>query len=76
MDEEHDWGLDISELERAIEEVKPNCVPKVLVVINPGNPTGGFLLVLIIGSDEDMTQSINPLHSISIGSERMIPCNC
>jgi len=40
LDEENDWGMNIEELERSIAENSKACVPRVLVVINPGNPTG------------------------------------
>ncbi|XP_071532034.1 alanine aminotransferase 2-like [Panulirus ornatus] len=43
LDESTNWGLEISELERAYEEGKKLCNPKALVVINPGNPTGSVL---------------------------------
>lgn len=43
LDESTNWGLEISELERAYEEGKKLCNPKALVVINPGNPTGNVL---------------------------------
>ncbi len=41
LDEENEWALDINELDRALREAEGTCKPKVLVVINPGNPTGG-----------------------------------
>lgn len=43
LNEENKWALDNSELERAISEAKKTCTPRVLVVINPGNPTGQVL---------------------------------
>ncbi|KAF8791160.1 alanine aminotransferase 1-like isoform X1 [Argiope bruennichi] len=43
LNEEKQWALDVSELQRAINESKPYCDPKVLVIINPGNP-GGFVM--------------------------------
>lgn len=43
LDEDNNWGLDIEELERAWNEAKKTCNPKVLCVINPGNPTGQVL---------------------------------
>lgn len=43
LDEDNKWSLDIHELERALGEVKGTCNPRVLVVINPGNPTGQVL---------------------------------
>ncbi|XP_011169174.2 alanine aminotransferase 2 isoform X2 [Solenopsis invicta] len=43
LDEDNKWSLEISELERALEEVKGTCNPRVLVVINPGNSTGQVL---------------------------------
>ncbi|XP_015595291.1 alanine aminotransferase 1 [Cephus cinctus] len=43
LNEENKWSLDISELERALAEGKKTSNPRVLVVINPGNPTGQVL---------------------------------
>lgn len=43
LDEEHKWGLDIKELDRSIQEARKTCNPRVIVVINPGNPTGQVL---------------------------------
>ncbi|NXM74596.1 ALAT2 aminotransferase, partial [Serilophus lunatus] len=38
--EERDWALDVAELRRAVAEGRKRCCPRVLCVINPGNPTG------------------------------------
>ena len=35
--------MDINELERSLNESKVHCRPRVLCVINPGNPTGSIL---------------------------------
>ncbi|XP_027713568.1 alanine aminotransferase 1-like isoform X2 [Vombatus ursinus] len=43
LNEEHYWGLDVAELQRALEQAKAHCQPQVLCVINPGNPTGQVL---------------------------------
>ncbi|GIY94848.1 alanine aminotransferase 2 [Caerostris extrusa] len=40
LNEEKQWALDVKELQRAIDESKAYCEPKVLVIINPGNPSG------------------------------------
>ena len=32
--------LDIGEMKKAIDEARPYCEPRGLVLINPGNPTG------------------------------------
>ncbi|KAL7857522.1 hypothetical protein SRHO_G00164210 [Serrasalmus rhombeus] len=40
LDEEKCWGLDVSELRRALEAARKHCRPRVLCIINPGNPTG------------------------------------
>jgi alanine transaminase len=40
LDESKNWELNISELERSIVDARKICNPRVLVVINPGNPTG------------------------------------
>ncbi|RZF44462.1 hypothetical protein LSTR_LSTR002235 [Laodelphax striatellus] len=43
LNEEKNWSLDVSELERSIAEAKKKCNPRAIVVINPGNPTGQVL---------------------------------
>lgn len=43
LDEANKWGLDTAELQRSLQEAKKTCAPRVLVVINPGNPTGQVL---------------------------------
>lgn len=40
LDEDTCWSLDIQELRRALEEARKHCAPRVLCIINPGNPTG------------------------------------
>lgn len=40
LNEENCWSLDVSELRRAITEARQHCNPRVLCIINPGNPTG------------------------------------
>lgn len=40
LEEETCWSLDIRELRRALEEARERCTPRVLCIINPGNPTG------------------------------------
>ncbi|PVD24852.1 hypothetical protein C0Q70_15338 [Pomacea canaliculata] len=43
LNEENQWSLDVSELKHAISEARAHCVPRAIVVINPGNPTGQVL---------------------------------
>lgn len=44
MNEEEKWSINIDELERSHKEsVAKGVTPKVLVVINPGNPTGTLI---------------------------------
>lgn len=43
LDETEDWSLNVSELENVVNYAKSECNPRVLVVINPGNPTGQVL---------------------------------
>ncbi|KAJ8340142.1 hypothetical protein SKAU_G00347750 [Synaphobranchus kaupii] len=40
LDENNCWALDIDELHRAYHKAKQYCIPRVLCIINPGNPTG------------------------------------
>jgi len=43
LNEEKNWAMDMSELERSLAEAKQVCEPKAIVIINPGNPTGSVL---------------------------------
>ncbi|CAJ0593736.1 unnamed protein product [Cylicocyclus nassatus] len=54
--EEKNWGLDVNELERAYQESLENYDTKVMVVINPGNPTGQVL------SRENMEEIVKFAH--------------
>uniref|UniRef100_A0A8C9U9V7 alanine transaminase n=1 Tax=Scleropages formosus TaxID=113540 RepID=A0A8C9U9V7_SCLFO len=40
LDEENCWSLNIGELRRALVDARKHCNPRVLCIINPGNPTG------------------------------------
>ena len=40
LDEDSNWQLNIEHLGQAVQSAKLKCEPRVLVVINPGNPTG------------------------------------
>ncbi|XP_042273357.1 alanine aminotransferase 2 isoform X1 [Thunnus albacares] len=40
LDEANCWALDVEELQRAYLTAKQHCQPRVLCIINPGNPTG------------------------------------
>ncbi|XP_074997119.1 alanine aminotransferase 1 isoform X2 [Calonectris borealis] len=40
LDEERCWALALPELRRALAEGRRHCCPRVLCIINPGNPTG------------------------------------
>lgn len=44
LNEEKCWSLDISELQRALDEARGHCRPRALCIINPGNPTGDVSL--------------------------------
>jgi alanine transaminase len=43
LDESNKWALDVKELQRALDESRQHCIPRAIVVINPGNPTGQVL---------------------------------
>ncbi|KAF2905114.1 hypothetical protein ILUMI_01063 [Ignelater luminosus] len=43
LDESQKWSVNIEEMQRSIDKAKEICIPKVLVIINPGNPTGQVL---------------------------------
>lgn len=43
LDEDHDWRLEMDELERAYKEESSKCDIRAIVVINPANPTGAVL---------------------------------
>ncbi|XP_076837655.1 alanine aminotransferase 2-like isoform X2 [Brachyhypopomus gauderio] len=40
LNEDKCWSLDISELQRSLQAARRHCNPRVLCIINPGNPTG------------------------------------
>ena len=40
LDEDDAWSIKVEELQRALDESKSHCQPRLMAVINPGNPTG------------------------------------
>ncbi|XP_073346691.1 alanine aminotransferase 2-like isoform X2 [Pagrus major] len=40
LNEQKCWSMDISELQRSLDEARQHCNPRALCIINPGNPTG------------------------------------
>ncbi|XP_028660329.2 alanine aminotransferase 2-like isoform X1 [Erpetoichthys calabaricus] len=40
LNEGHSWALDMTEMKRALKCAREHCSPKILYLINPGNPTG------------------------------------
>lgn len=47
LDEDKCWSLDVAELRRALSEARKICNPRVLCIINPGNPTGVCLVFVV-----------------------------
>lgn len=43
LDESKNWGLDVNELQRSIDEARKTSAVRAIVIINPGNPTGQVL---------------------------------
>lgn len=44
LDEDNNWALNITELERSLAQAKKDGLnPRAIVIINPGNPTGSVL---------------------------------
>lgn len=43
LSEDTNWSLGVDELERSYQEATKFCSPRVLCIINPGNPTGNVL---------------------------------
>lgn len=50
--------MDIAELQRAIDEAKKHCIPRAIVVINPGNPTGMLHTRLLLSEDIPLLQGV------------------
>lgn len=48
LNEDSCWSLDIPELKRAVTEARQHCNPRVLCIINPGNPTGMSVRLVVI----------------------------
>ena len=40
LDEDLNWAIDVPGLKSNLEEARKHCDPRIMVVINPGNPTG------------------------------------
>ena len=53
LNEEKEWGFDINEAQRAVDDAKKKGItPQAIVFINPGNPTGNVM------SDQDIRDAI------------------
>ena len=48
LDEDNNWGLNMSELKKKLDGARPHCLPRALVLINPGNPTGTLNIYLFV----------------------------
>ena len=48
LDEDNNWGLNMSELKKKLDGARPHCLPRALVLINPGNPTGTLNVYLFV----------------------------
>lgn len=60
LNEDKCWSLDISELQRALDEARTHCNPRALCIINPGNPTGKFCCVGFAFSSRQPPTSRSP----------------
>lgn len=52
LEENNNWAITIEQLRKSISASKEHCKPRMMVVINPGNPTGQHL------SEENMKEII------------------
>ena len=50
LDEANNWSLNTDHMEQQLKKAQGECVPRALVVINPGNPTGQLLSEDVIKS--------------------------
>lgn len=61
LDEEHNWSLELSELENSYQQATQQGIKvKAIVVINPGNPTGNHL------TDENLFEIVQFCHQRNI----------
>ncbi|EAT38208.1 AAEL009875-PB [Aedes aegypti] len=78
LDEDRGWGLDIPGLERSVNEAKETCVPRILVVINPGNPTGQVLSreniesIIRFAYNEDLVIFADEVYQYNIHEENSV----
>eukprot|EP00494_Astrolonche_serrata_P030499 UN30767 len=62
LEEEDDWGLNVEKTEEVILKAKKDGVtPRVLVIINPGNPTGQCLSEKTIKDSIELAKKYNML---------------
>ena len=56
LDEDNNWGLNMSELKKKLDGARPHCLPRALVLINPGNPTGTWNVHLFVITCNNMNE--------------------
>ena len=66
LDEDRNWAIDIPRLKVSLDEARKHCDPRIMVVVNPGNPTGeAYTCSLIAGP----LQGFSVLHKEMGGSD-------
>ena len=40
LNEKQDWAVDVADMRKRVQSARRHCQPRILVVVNPGNPTG------------------------------------
>ena len=47
LNEDRNWAIDVPGLRGILQEARNHCDPRIIVVINPGNPTGKKIKISI-----------------------------
>ncbi|CAF1625080.1 unnamed protein product [Adineta ricciae] len=71
LDEDNGWPLHIDELERALNESKARCIPRGIVIINPGNPTAHKHNLFLL-ADEVYQENVHSLDSKFVSFKKIL----
>jgi alanine transaminase len=81
LDEANGWSMSIEELQKSYDAALNNCTPRVLCVLNPGNPTGQVLsrqnidAVIKFAAEKNLILLADEVYQDNIWSKELYFCS-